>query len=238
MVADTSPPSSVTRPFGSVNFQHDRPAVHLLAADSRNDCPAADFLPEYVHGWQKRSLDVVVASILLMLSLPVFLGLALAIKLTSRGPVFFVQERYGKDLRTFNLLKFRSMYSEYSTEACWKQASRGDPRVTPLGRFIRKTSLDELPQLLNVLWGEMSLVGPRPHPIPLDRHFSTLIAGYFGRYAGRPGVTGLAQVNGARGETPTLGHMVRRVIYDIQYIETASLTIDLKILARTTGEVF
>jgi lipopolysaccharide/colanic/teichoic acid biosynthesis glycosyltransferase len=118
-----------------------------------------------------------------------------------------------------------------------KQACRGDPRITPLGRFLRQTSIDELPQLVNVLRGDMSLVGPRPHPVPLDTRFAPQIPNLFARYKARPGLTGLAQVNGARGETPTVEAMSRRLEYDLEYVTHASMLGDIKILLLTMREV-
>ena len=143
----------------------------------------------------------------------------------------FKQQRNGWGGKLFDVWKFRSMY-EQEGEA-FKQATQNDPRVTTVGRFIRRTSIDELPQLFNVLQGNMSLVGPRPHPVPLDDYFSKKIEAYFARHMIKPGITGLAQVNGFRGETETLDKMVGRFDYDLHYINNWSILLDLRILVKT-----
>jgi lipopolysaccharide/colanic/teichoic acid biosynthesis glycosyltransferase len=183
----------------------------------------------------KRILDIILASILLMVFLPLLLNVAAAIKLTSRGPVIYRQIRHGEGKSRFSMYKFRSMYVS-PPSATFVQAERNDPRVTFIGRWIRTTSIDELPQLLNVISGQMSLVGPRPHPIALDEQYEHQIAGYEERFLSKPGITGLAQVSGARGETPTVDHMRRRIEYDQQYVQGASLQLDLKILLATVRE--
>jgi undecaprenyl-phosphate galactose phosphotransferase/putative colanic acid biosynthesis UDP-glucose lipid carrier transferase len=155
----------------------------------------------------------------------------LIIKLESPGPVFFRQKRSGRDNRPFVCLKFRSMY--VNDLAHNKQAGKGDSRVTKFGAFIRKTSIDELPQFFNVFWGDMSVVGPRPHMINLAKEYSELINNYLVRQFAKPGITGWAQVNGYRGETKELSDMENRVEYDIWYIENWSLLLDIKIIVRT-----
>ncbi|MBM6584149.1 exopolysaccharide biosynthesis polyprenyl glycosylphosphotransferase [Microvirga sp. BT689] len=190
----------------------------------------------YLFGHAKRSLDIIVSSILLILLFPLLLIIGLLIKLSSRGPIFFTQFRYGAGLKEFRIIKFRSMYVTEAVDTA-KQATKDDPRITPIGRFIRKSSLDELPQLVNVLRGEMSLVGPRPHPISLDHYYKDLIPNYLDRYSVRPGISGYAQVNGARGETPTVECMKKRIGYDLAYIKTANLLGDIWILCRTVHEV-
>ncbi len=177
--------------------------------------------------------DKILASLLLILLSPLMLLIALAIKLESEGPVLFRQNRYGFNNHTFRVFKFRSMVHRRPPENGVPQAKRNDPRVTRLGQFLRRTSLDELPQLLNVLNGTMSLIGPRPHPVELDDGYSKIIGGYFSRHRVKPGITGWAQVNGWRGETDIPEKMRARVEHDIFYIENWSLWFDLKILALT-----
>ncbi len=185
-----------------------------------------------VDGAVKRLCDLVFGSIILALLSPLMLLIALLVKLTSPGPVFFRQRRYGLDGREIFVWKFRSMRvcEDGPTIA---QATQGDVRITRLGAFIRKTSLDELPQLFNVLFGNMSLVGPRPHASAHNEQYRGRIQGYMLRHKVKPGITGLAQVNGWRGETDTLEKMERRVECDHQYIREWSLWLDLKILFRT-----
>lgn len=180
----------------------------------------------------KDAFDKVAAFILLLLLGPLMLATAIAVRLTSPGPVFFRQQRHGWDGRVFEVLKFRSMYVSPPTDAV-RQASRKDPRVTPIGSFIRRTSIDELPQLFNVLGGTMSLVGPRPHAISHNEFYSERIASYMLRHRIKPGLTGLAQVNGFRGETETIEKMEARVQHDIAYINNWSIWLDVKILFQT-----
>jgi Undecaprenyl-phosphate glucose phosphotransferase len=188
----------------------------------------------------KRIEDVVIAFFCLLLTLPLMLGIALSIKLDSRGPVLFRQKRLGASNLPFNLLKFRSMYVE-QTDALGRQLTRsGDPRITRVGRFLRITSLDELPQLINVLKGEMSLVGPRPHPLAASAAgiaYAQAISEYPMRHRVKPGITGWAQVNGWRGETTTIEQIRRRVEHDLYYVENWSLSFDLFILGRTVFTV-
>lgn len=161
--------------------------------------------------------------------------LGLAIRLNSPGPMLFVQLRTGRNGRQFRCFKLRTMICRQETE--FRQASQNDPRITKLGQILRKTNLDELPQFLNVLLGDMSLVGPRPHPIPLDaKHWHTL-PNYADRYAVKPGITGLAQVRGCRGETDTLQKMEHRVRLDRWYISNRSLALDLKICWWTVAKM-
>jgi putative colanic acid biosynthesis UDP-glucose lipid carrier transferase len=185
--------------------------------------------------WQTlitRVIDVTFAVLALAVLAPLLILVALAIRLDSPGPVLFRQTRTGLKGRTFQIYKFRSMrVLEDGPEV--RQACREDARVTALGRILRRTSLDELPQLLNVLRGEMSLVGPRPHALAHDAYYGREIPTYRLRFQVKPGITGWAQVNGARGETPTLAHMQRRIDLDLWYVENRSLGLDLQILART-----
>lgn len=182
--------------------------------------------------WDKRLFDVLVSGIVIVFLLSWFVPVVcLAIRLTSPGPALFVQLRTGRNGRPFRCLKFRTM--TYDKNAQFRQATRNDCRVTPIGRVLRKTNIDELPQVFNVLLGQMSLVGPRPHPIPLDaKHWHTL-PGYAARYVVKPGITGLAQVRGCRGETAKLIDMRHRVRYDHLYIRRQSLALDVKICLWT-----
>jgi exopolysaccharide biosynthesis polyprenyl glycosylphosphotransferase len=182
----------------------------------------------------KHALDVVASSLAILVLLPVFAIIALAIKLDSPGPVLFKQKRLGLNQKAFLLWKFRTMHcGSDGVGADFQQATRRDRRITRVGRVLRRLSLDELPQLGNVLWGEMSLVGPRPHPLPLNKQFAEKIALYSARHRVLPGITGLAQISGCRGETDTLEKMCARVDYDLQYIRNWSLWLDLRIIALT-----
>jgi putative colanic acid biosynthesis UDP-glucose lipid carrier transferase len=179
-----------------------------------------------------------VAASLLLIALAVPMAcIALAIKLTSKGPVFFRQKRYGLDGQEILVWKFRSM-SVCENGPVIRQASKTDSRITPLGSILRKTSLDELPQLFNVIEGSMSLVGPRPHASAHNEQYRQQIRGYMLRHKVKPGITGLAQVNGWRGETDTLEKMEKRIECDHQYIREWSLWLDLKILFKTAFVVF
>jgi putative colanic acid biosynthesis UDP-glucose lipid carrier transferase len=189
-----------------------------------------------VDGLLKRTADFVIGSVLLAAAaVPMFI-VGLLVKLSSPGPVFFRQKRYGLDGREIQVWKFRSMTCcDNGSEV--RQASVGDSRVTPIGRILRKTSIDELPQLFNVIDGSMSLVGPRPHANAHNEQYRTQIGGYMLRHKVKPGITGLAQVNGYRGETETLDKMVSRVACDHQYIREWSFWLDVKILFKTLGVV-
>jgi putative colanic acid biosysnthesis UDP-glucose lipid carrier transferase len=182
--------------------------------------------------------DKVLSFLILLLISPLFLIVALSIKLDSSGPVFFRQKRTGWNGKTFNIWKFRSMYTNQpisSNPQELKQAEKNDPRVTKVGAFIRRTSLDELPQLINVLTGDMSLVGPRPHAVQHDQVYSERVDDYYARNNIKPGMTGLAQVRGYRGETKDIDQMTKRIESDIEYINNWSLWLDLSILVRTVG---
>lgn len=177
--------------------------------------------------------DRVLAALILLAISPVLLVLALVIKLESPGPVFFRQERMGWTGESFRIWKFRSMKVHQPDNGVIQQAQKNDPRLTRIGAFIRRTSLDELPQLFNVLTGEMSLVGPRPHALQHDTQYSQDIVDYFARHNIKPGMTGLAQVRGFRGETKDIAQMIQRVNSDIEYINNWSLWLDFVILVRT-----
>lgn len=185
----------------------------------------------------KRLEDIVLSIIILILISPVMLLIALLIKLTSPGPVLFYQDRYGADGHKIKVRKFRSM-TTVENGAEIKQATKGDKRMTPLGAFLRKTSLDELPQFFNTLFGSMSIVGPRPHAVAHNEEYRKKIQGYMLRHKVKPGITGLAQINGFRGETDTLGKMEGRVRYDLEYIQAWSIALDLKIIFLTIFKGF
>jgi putative colanic acid biosynthesis UDP-glucose lipid carrier transferase len=184
----------------------------------------------------KRTIDIFLACTASMMLLPLLALVAIAIKLDSPGPVIFRQTRHGLNRRPFRILKFRTMTVLEDGQSV-KQAERFDKRVTRLGSWLRRTSIDELPQLINVLKGEMSIVGPRPHAAAHDIHFNEVIANYTFRQRVKPGITGYAQVNGSRGETPTVEAMQRRVALDIWYIDNWSFQLDLAIMFRTMIEI-
>jgi Undecaprenyl-phosphate glucose phosphotransferase len=180
----------------------------------------------------KRALDLVVASAALILLLPLLIMIAAAIKLDSQGPVIFRQTRHGFNNQNISVFKFRSMSTTEDGHRV-KQAIKNDPRITRVGQIIRRTNLDELPQFFNVLLGDMSIVGPRPHPISLNEAFEKRISPFSRRHKVRPGITGWAQVNGFRGETDTVEKMQRRVEYDHHYIDNWTFLLDLKIIVMT-----
>jgi putative colanic acid biosynthesis UDP-glucose lipid carrier transferase len=196
--------------------------------------------PRQLHGSidlaLKRILDIVLSLALIVLIAPFLLLVALLIRMDSAGPVLFRQTRLGLGGQPFKILKFRTMTVLENGDRV-VQATRNDPRVTRLGRFLRQTSIDELPQLINVLKGEMSLVGPRPHARAHDVHYGAVIDAYNERQQMKPGITGWAQVNGFRGETPTIDCMRHRVAHDLWYVRHFDFALDLKILARTFFEV-
>jgi putative colanic acid biosynthesis UDP-glucose lipid carrier transferase len=185
-----------------------------------------------VRGMVKRVTDVVLAGSILALVSPLLLAIALGVKLSSPGPVLFKQRRYGLGGEEIVVYKFRSMTVCEDGEHI-AQATRRDPRVTRFGAFIRRTSLDELPQFINVLQGHMSIVGPRPHAVVHNETYRKLIKGYMMRHKVKPGITGWAQVNGFRGETESLEKMRARIEYDLDYLRHWSLGLDLKIILRT-----
>lgn len=189
-----------------------------------------------IAGWSsalKALLDYSVAAMALLMLSPLLLLVALAIKLDSPGPVFFMQQRLGFNNEPFSIYKFRSMVDGADKGGAVRQATRADDRITRIGRIIRATSIDELPQLLNVLNGTMSLVGPRPHAVSHNEEYGRQIRGYFARHKVKPGITGWAQVKGLRGETSDIERMRRRIEHDIYYTENWSLLFDVKILFTT-----
>jgi Undecaprenyl-phosphate glucose phosphotransferase len=201
--------------------------------------PMFDIFDKPIRDWDsvaKRTFDIVFSLLSLALLWPVMIGAAIAVKATSKGPAFFVQKRHGFNNEVVDVLKFRSMYTDLSDPTARKAVTKGDPRVTPVGRFLRKSSIDELPQLFNVLRGNLSLVGPRPHAVHAqtgDRRYVDVVESYFARHRVKPGVTGWAQINGLRGELDSDEKIRMRTAYDLQYIENWSLLFDLKILFLT-----
>jgi putative colanic acid biosynthesis UDP-glucose lipid carrier transferase len=202
---------------------------------SVGDIPAVSILDTPFHGlggWLKRLEDLVIGSmILLLIAIPMVI-VAIGIKLTSPGPVFFRQKRYGLNGKEIRVLKFRSM-RVMEDGANVKQATKDDPRVTPFGKFLRRSSVDELPQFLQVLTGEMSIVGPRPHAVAHNELYRSKIQGYMLRHKVKPGITGWAQVNGWRGETDTYEKMQKRVEHDLEYIRNWNLLLDIRIIWLT-----
>jgi putative colanic acid biosysnthesis UDP-glucose lipid carrier transferase len=184
----------------------------------------------------KRAMDVSIALTSILLLSPILLGIAAAVRLSSPGPVIFRQRRYGLDGREIVVYKFRTMTVTEDGERI-VQASRDDRRVTPIGRFLRRYSLDELPQLLNVVQGRMSLIGPRPHAVAHNEEYRRLIKGYMVRHKVLPGITGLAQISGCRGETQTLEEMKTRIGFDLEYLRRWSIALDLKILLKTATQL-
>jgi len=185
----------------------------------------------------KRIEDVVLASLILVLISPLLLAIAIGVRLTSPGPALFRQRRNGLDGTEIVVWKFRSMRTQ-DDGAVVPQATKGDPRITPFGAFLRRTSLDELPQFFNVLQGHMSIVGPRPHAVAHNEQYRQLIKAYMVRHKVKPGITGWAQIHGHRGETDTIEKMQARVEYDLEYLRNWTLGLDLQIIARTVKLVF
>ena len=195
------------------------------------DRPISDW--NLVYKWV---FDKVVALVALILLSPIMIATAIAIRLESKGPILFIQKRHGFNNELINIYKFRSMYVDQGDSNASKLVTRDDPRVTRVGRFIRKTSIDELPQLFNVLKGELSIVGPRPHALQAKADnmvYSEAVGGYFARHRVKPGITGLAQINGWRGETDTLEKLEQRVNHDLHYIENWTPFLDMYILFMT-----
>jgi exopolysaccharide biosynthesis polyprenyl glycosylphosphotransferase len=202
--------------------------------------PVIDVFDKPIADWDvliKMVFDRVVGALALIALSPVLLATAIAVKLDSRGPILFKQRRYGFNNELIEVFKFRSMYVDQLDQTASRLVTKGDPRVTRVGRFIRKTSIDELPQLFNVVFrGNLSLVGPRPHAVHAkaeNQQYEQVVDGYFARHRMRPGITGWAQINGWRGETDTQEKIQRRVECDLYYIENWSLLLDIYILLVT-----
>ncbi|WP_144160068.1 undecaprenyl-phosphate glucose phosphotransferase [Paraburkholderia sp. BCC1885] len=187
---------------------------------------------------QKAAFDRLFAAIALIALSPLLAAIAIAVKLSSKGPVLFTQRRKGADGKVFRIFKFRTMRAHVEEAGVIRQATRNDPRITRVGSFLRRTSLDELPQFLNVLRGEMSVVGPRPHAIEHDDHYQKIVDGYIHRYRIKPGITGWAQVNGFRGETDRVEKMQGRVEHDLYYLRNWSFGLDMRIVAATVMKGF
>jgi putative colanic acid biosynthesis UDP-glucose lipid carrier transferase len=221
----------------SIYFVPDIFVSNLIQArmDTIGDIPvvAVCETPFYgVNGLVKRISDIVLASVILVLIFPLMLAIAVGVKFSSPGPALFRQRRYGLDGREIVVYKFRTMTADEDGKVV-TQATRNDPRVTPFGAFLRRTSLDELPQFINVLQGRMSVVGPRPHAVAHNEMYRKLINGYMIRHKVKPGITGWAQVNGLRGETDTVDKMKARIEYDLAYLRRWSLRLDLQIVVKT-----
>jgi Undecaprenyl-phosphate glucose phosphotransferase len=182
---------------------------------------------------KKEIFDRLFATAALIALAPLLLAIAIAVKLSSRGPVLFKQKRKGADGRVFTIYKFRSMRLHTEAKGTLSQATRDDRRVTKVGAFLRRTSLDELPQFFNVLRGDMSVVGPRPHALEHDDLYQKVVSGYIHRYRIKPGITGWAQINGFRGETDRIEKMEGRVAHDLYYLGNWSFGLDMRIIAAT-----
>ncbi|MDR5813681.1 MULTISPECIES: undecaprenyl-phosphate glucose phosphotransferase [unclassified Caballeronia] len=214
-------------------FNHSMTDVAGLATINLTTSPVST-----LRMWPKLLFDRLFAATALLALSPLLIGIAIAVKSTSKGPVFFTQKRKGADGRPFPIYKFRSMAVHKETTGHVTQATRNDPRVTKVGAFLRRTSLDELPQFLNVLFGHMSVVGPRPHALEHDDLYKDLVYGYMFRYRIKPGITGWAQVNGYRGATEKVEKMQSRVKFDLFYIHNWSFWFDVKIVAMTMFKGF
>ncbi|MFK7994740.1 MAG: exopolysaccharide biosynthesis polyprenyl glycosylphosphotransferase [Granulosicoccus sp.] len=219
--------------------------VHLESANAQviDTAPMREWVPlvssdntelKAISGFSaalKRLEDFILGSLALLILFPLMALISIVIKLDSTGPALFCQARNGRNGEIIKVYKFRTMYQNGSTE--FKQARKNDPRITRIGAFLRKTSLDELPQLFNVIQGSMSMVGPRPHPLKLDEDFQYVIPSLRSRYCVKPGITGWAQINGFRGETRRVSDMVSRIEHDRHYIQHWSIFLDIKILVLT-----
>ena len=204
--------------------------------DHFGEMPLVELMGRPLSGWgvfRKAALDYLLGAVLTFILLPVMLLIALMIKLDSKGPALFRQQRYGFSNKIFYIYKFRTMRQSACEDMITVQATRNDPRITRVGYLLRRLSLDELPQLFNVLNGTMSLVGPRPHAVDHNEEYAKTIRSYFARHRVKPGLTGWAQVHGLRGEIRNLDEMKARVKYDIYYAENWSLLFDMKILVMT-----
>jgi len=225
----------------SIYFVPDIFVFDLIQArvDSIADLPVVAVCETPFYGFNgliKRASDYVLASAILALIAPLLIALAIGVKLSSPGPILFKQRRYGVDGRKIVVYKFRTMTVAEDGDVV-RQATRNDSRVTPFGAFLRRSSLDELPQFINVLQGRMSVVGPRPHAIAHNELYRKLIRGYMIRHKVRPGITGLAQVSGFRGETDTVEKMKGRIECDLAYLRSWSLALDLQIILKTVAVV-
>ncbi len=231
-LADTTVTAYLIPDVFSFDLLHARmTGIQGIPALSIYDSPLAD------QAWTKRAFDLVLSLIILAIVALPMLAIAIGVKLDSPGPVLFKQSRYGVRGEKIKVWKFRSMKVCEDGENV-PQATKGDPRITPFGAMLRKTSLDELPQLFNVITGSMSLIGPRPHAVSHNEFYRNHIQGYMLRHKVKPGITGLAQINGFRGETETMDKMVGRIAYDLEYIRSWSLWLDIKIMWLTVFRGF
>lgn len=222
-VVDQSSANAATIEIDQVDAKH---WTSLVSSDNSVLEPIAG-----VGAALKRLEDFVFGSIALLILFPLMALISIAVKLDSTGPALFCQARSGRNREVIKVYKFRTMYQNGSAE--FKQAQKDDPRITRVGAFLRRTSLDELPQLFNVIQGSMSMVGPRPHPLKLDEDFKYVIPALNSRYCVKPGITGWAQINGFRGETRRVSDMVSRIEHDRYYVKNWSLWLDIKILVMT-----
>jgi putative colanic acid biosynthesis UDP-glucose lipid carrier transferase len=226
---------SVCEANDAFDIEEDRFIMAVVLALALSEADVGDLVLKFADGLTgpaKRLFDMAFSATFLAASWPLLLGIAAGVKLTSKGPVLFRQRRYGLGATEIDVFKFRTMrVLEDGAEV--KQATKRDPRVTRFGAFLRRTSLDELPQFFNVLRGDMTVVGPRPHAVAHNAHYRTQILEYMLRHKVKPGITGWAQVNGARGETDTLDKMVARVEYDLEYMKRYSLVFDVWIVWLT-----
>ncbi|EOX3896481.1 undecaprenyl-phosphate glucose phosphotransferase [Vibrio alginolyticus] len=231
--SDTTANTYLIPDFLTYNLLHSRWAqIGQVQTLSVFDTPFAG-----ISSWVKRFEDILFSSIILVLIAPILFVIAIGIKATSKGPVIFKQHRYGLDGRKIEVWKFRSM-TTMDQGSNVKQATKNDPRITPFGGFLRRTSLDELPQFINVLQGTMSIVGPRPHAVAHNEEYRQIVDRYMLRHKVKPGITGWAQINGYRGETDTLEKMEKRVEFDLDYIHHWSVWMDIKIIFMTVFKGF
>nr|WP_319552855.1 undecaprenyl-phosphate glucose phosphotransferase [uncultured Vibrio sp.] len=231
--SDTTANTYLIPDFFTYNLLHSRwDQIGQVQTLSVFDTPFAG-----ISSWIKRLEDIIFSSLILILIAPILIAIAIGIKATSKGPVIFKQHRYGLDGRKIAVWKFRSM-TTMDQGSHIKQATKNDPRITPFGGFLRRTSLDELPQFFNVLQGTMSIVGPRPHAVAHNEEYRQIVDRYMLRHKVKPGITGWAQINGYRGETDTLDKMEKRVEFDLEYIHQWSVWMDIKIIFLTVFKGF
>ena len=230
-ISHTTGSSSLPRPPLPLSYEPTNPSWSELQKAQPIHLPPIS-LDTSIAKHVKRAQDIIISCVALTLLSPLLVIIAIKIKLSSAGPVIFKQRRYGLCGKIINIYKFRSMNCQ-EDGAIVKQATPKDPRITPFGAFLRKTSLDELPQFFNVLQGRISVVGPRPHAIAHNEKYKKLIPQYMERHLVKPGITGWAQVNGWRGETNTLKKMEQRVYHDLYYIKNWSFWLDIKIIFLT-----
>jgi lipopolysaccharide/colanic/teichoic acid biosynthesis glycosyltransferase len=224
-----------------IKLPTERRLVRLRSAERAGHSPCFTAQKAPSASAAKRLFDIALASATLIFFAPLLITVAILIKVTSPGPVLFSQHRYGYRNCLFKIYKFRSMRVDACDSAGVKQTVQGDSRITSIGRILRKTSLDEIPQLINVIKGDMSLVGPRPHVpgmLAAGLPYEDLVSDYFERHTTRPGITGLAQVSGCRGSTVDRDRAISRIDYDLEYLENWSLRMDIMIIARTIRREF